>query len=90
MATVLSGGKSYALRGAEHIRSAGSSAGSVCRIPRLAERCLGAGDLTALIVIALWFILNRHRFGEHVLFIGDSMPCRGSSASMWRGRRSLT
>src|SRR5258708_7841975 len=27
---------------------------------------------TALIVIALWFILNRHRFGEHVLFIGDS------------------
>jgi simple sugar transport system permease protein len=31
-------------------------------------------------VIALWFILNRHRFGEHVLFIGDSMPCRGSWA----------
>ena len=27
---------------------------------------------TALIVIFLWFILSRHRFGEHVLFIGDS------------------
>ena len=27
---------------------------------------------TALIVIVLWFILNRHRFGEHVLFMGDS------------------
>ena len=27
---------------------------------------------TALIVVVLWFILNRHRFGEHVLFIGDS------------------
>ena len=27
---------------------------------------------TALIVVFLWFILNRHRFGEHVLFIGDS------------------
>ena len=27
---------------------------------------------TALIVVFLWFILNRHRFGEHILFIGDS------------------
>jgi simple sugar transport system permease protein len=24
------------------------------------------------IAIFMWFILNRHRFGEHVLFIGDS------------------
>ena len=27
---------------------------------------------TALIVAFLWLILNRHRFGEHTLFIGDS------------------
>jgi simple sugar transport system permease protein len=27
---------------------------------------------TVLIVTFLWFILNRHRFGEHTLFIGDS------------------
>ena len=27
---------------------------------------------TAIIVGFLWFILNRHRFGEHTLFIGDS------------------
>ena len=27
---------------------------------------------TAIIAVFLWFILNRHRFGEHVLFIGDS------------------
>ena len=27
---------------------------------------------TAIIAVLLWFILNRHRFGEHVLFIGDS------------------
>ena len=27
---------------------------------------------TAIIVVCLWFILNRHRFGEHTLFIGDS------------------
>jgi simple sugar transport system permease protein len=26
----------------------------------------------ALVAVALWFVLTRHRFGEHVLFIGDS------------------
>jgi len=75
MATVLSGGKSYALRGAEQ--------SSVWKV--LVGRLGGAPDSfawvndvsvqslwTALIVIFLWFILNRHRFGEHVLFIGDS------------------
>ncbi len=73
MATVLSGGKSYALRGAE--------ASSVWQV--LVGRLDGPGWVgevsvqafwTAAIAIALWFILNRHRFGEHVLFIGDSKP----------------
>jgi simple sugar transport system permease protein len=27
---------------------------------------------TAAICIFLWFVLTRHRFGEHILFIGDS------------------
>jgi simple sugar transport system permease protein len=27
---------------------------------------------TLIIVVILWFILNRHKFGEHVLFLGDS------------------
>ena len=27
---------------------------------------------TAIIVVVMWFILTRHRFGEHTLFIGDS------------------
>lgn len=75
MATVLSGGKSYALRGAEET--------SVWRV--LVGRLSGAPDAvgwinevslqalwTAAIGVFLWFILNRHRFGEHVLFIGDS------------------
>jgi simple sugar transport system permease protein len=75
IATVLSGGKSYALRGAE--------ASSVWRV--LVGRLEGApaslawvNELsvqafwTAAIAVLLWFILNRHRFGEHVLFIGDS------------------
>ena len=75
MATVLSGGKSYALRGAE--------TSSVWRL--LVGRLGGAPDSlawlndvsvqaiwTALIAAFLWLILNRHRFGEHVVFIGDS------------------
>ena len=75
MATQLSGGKSYALRGAEE-----SSVWSL-----LVGRFFFGGDQyawfnnisvqglwTAVIIVALWFILNRHRFGENILFIGDS------------------
>ena len=72
MATVLSGGKSYALRGAE-----------TSTVWRATVGLLGDGAdwvsqisvqlfWTTGIVVFLWFILNRHRFGEHVLFIGDS------------------
>ena len=35
---------------------------------------------TAFIVGFLWLILTRHRFGEHALFIGDSLTSRASSA----------
>jgi simple sugar transport system permease protein len=75
MATVLSGGKSYALRGADE-----SSVWKVIVGRPFAD--LGGpfwlGQIpmqafwTAIIVVFLWFIMNRHRFGEHVLFIGDS------------------
>lgn len=74
MATVLSGGKSYALRGAEESSVwmaivgrpfAGSESAWVAQLPLQAL-------WTALIAVFLWFILNRHRFGEHALFIGDS------------------
>jgi simple sugar transport system permease protein len=75
MATVLSGGKSYALRGADESavwkvivgRPFASENGPVWlgQVPMQAF-------WTAAIVILLWFILNRHRFGEHALFIGDS------------------
>jgi simple sugar transport system permease protein len=27
---------------------------------------------TVIVVVIMWFILNRHRFGEHTLFLGDS------------------
>jgi simple sugar transport system permease protein len=74
MATVLSGGRSYALRGAADSPVwrvlvgrpfAGSSIDWVTQLPLQAL-------WTAIIVIVMWFILNRHRFGEHTLFIGDS------------------
>lgn len=75
MATVLSGGKSYALRGADE-----SSVWQVIVGRPFAsdEGPLWLGQVpmqafwVMIIVVFLWFILNRHRFGEHTLFIGDS------------------
>jgi simple sugar transport system permease protein len=74
MSAVLSGGKSYALRGIDE--------SSVWQVivgrPFDGSETTWLGQVplqalwTAIIVVFLWFILNRHRFGEHTLFIGDS------------------
>ncbi len=73
MATVLSGGRSYALRGAEQSSVWRVLVGNVSASPDswISQLSVQAG-WTAAIVLLLWFILNRHRFGEHLLFIGDS------------------
>ena len=75
MATVLSGGKSYALRGADQTTVwmviVGRPLAGIDGPPWLWQIPMQA-LWTAVIVIFLWFILNRHRFGEHTLFIGDS------------------
>ena len=75
MATVLSGGKSYALRGAEEssvwqwlVGRPFANSDARDWVQQLPIQSLW----TAIIVVFLWFILNRHRFGEHTLFIGDS------------------
>ena len=74
IATVLSGGKSYALREAEQSSVwqwivgrpfADSQTAWLTQLPLQAL-------WTTIIVLFLWLILTRHRFGEHVLFIGDS------------------
>ena len=75
IATVLSGGKSYALRGAEQssvwmwlvgrFQFGSDPYDWYNQVPIQAV-------WTAIIVVFLWFILNRHKFGEHVLFLGDS------------------
>ena len=74
MATVLSGGKSYALRGAEEssvwqvLVGRPFASSSVDWLQQVPIQALW----TAIIVVAMWFVLNKHRFGEHTLFIGDS------------------
>ena len=75
MATVLSGGKSYALRGAEDSTVwqwiVGRPFASL-PVPAWLQEVSMQALWTALIVAVLWLILTRHRFGEHTLFIGDS------------------
>jgi simple sugar transport system permease protein len=75
MATVLSGGKSYALRGVDQssvwqLIVGRPFAGS--GLPVWVGQLPMQAFWTMLVVILLWFVLNRHRFGEHALFIGDS------------------
>ena len=74
MATVLSGGKSYALRGADQSSVWQFMVGNFGDPNSIAwqDQISIQAVWTVLIVVFLWFILNRHRFGEHILFIGDS------------------
>ena len=74
IATLLSGGKSYALRGAVQssvyawLVGTFGDPNSIAWQDQISVQALW----TAAIVAFLWLILNRHRFGEHVLFLGDS------------------
>jgi simple sugar transport system permease protein len=72
MATVLSGGKSYALRGAENTVVHATLVGRIDSLPPVLNEVSMQAVWTVVIAVFLWFILNRHRFGEHVLFMGDS------------------
>ncbi len=74
MATVLSGGKSYALREAEDSSVWKLIVGNFGDPNSIAwqDQISVQAVWTALIVVFLWFLLNRHRFGEHILFIGDN------------------
>jgi simple sugar transport system permease protein len=65
VATVLCGGLSYALSDLENTPIANVFAGTLFSVPAEAWWALG-------IAVLAWFVLNRHRFGEHLLFIGDS------------------
>jgi simple sugar transport system permease protein len=74
-ATVLSGGKSYALFDADKAPVwrilVGRPWEGITNVIWIGEISVQAFWTTA-IVLFLWLVLTRHRFGEHVLFIGDS------------------
>ena len=63
--TVISGGLSYSLRTVDETSMWAVLVGKIGDFPIQALWAIG-------LAILLWFILNRHRFGEHVLFIGDN------------------
>lgn len=66
VASILSGGLSNALQQLASGSAYAVFAGTLFDvIPMQALWALG-------LAIFMWFILNRHRFGEHVLFIGDN------------------
>ena len=63
--TVISGGLSYSLTEADHFAVWHILVGSVDNFPMQAVWAFAVAAL-------LWVVLNRHRFGEHLLFIGDN------------------
>lgn len=65
VATVLSGGLSYALQNLTGSVLACLFSGTFLGIPAEAIWAVA-------VAVFIWFLLNRHRFGEHILFIGDS------------------
>jgi simple sugar transport system permease protein len=70
IATVLCGGLSYALSNLENTPIADIFSGTLLFVPAEAWWALA-------IAVLAWFVLNRHRFGEHLLFIGDSQIVAG-------------
>jgi len=63
--TVLSGGLSYNIRSVKEELIWDVFVGRIGALP------MQTFWIVALAVL-LWFLLNRHRFGEHILFIGDN------------------
>ncbi len=63
--TVISGGLSYSLTEADQFAVWHVLVGRVGNFPMQAVWAFGFAAFT-------WLILNRHRFGEHLLFIGDN------------------
>ena len=64
--TVLTGGLSYAIRTIDDFAIHDVLVGRIGVVP---VQALWATAVAA----ALWLVLNRHRFGEHLLFIGDNV-----------------
>ena len=76
LATVISGGKSYALRGVEETSVwkvfVGRPLDGIEALPPWLGDLPIQPVLVLAIVVLAWFVLHRHRFGENALFVGDS------------------
>ncbi|HEX7488923.1 MAG TPA: ABC transporter permease [Anaeromyxobacteraceae bacterium] len=66
LTTVFSQGLSYSLGEIDEVSLWHLLVGRIGPVPVQALWALA-------VAIALWFVLNRHRFGEHLLFIGDNV-----------------
>ena len=66
LTTVFSQGLSYSLGDVDELFLWQLLVGRIGPVPVQALWALA-------IAVALWFVLNRHRFGEHLLFIGDNV-----------------
>jgi simple sugar transport system permease protein len=64
--TVMTGGLSYAIRTIDDYAIHAVLVGRIGVVP---VQALWA----TAVAVALWLVLNRHRFGEHLLFIGDNV-----------------
>lgn len=63
---IIGAGQQYSLRGIDEYAIHAALTGRVGEIPVQAIWGL-------LVAVLVWLIMNRHRFGEHLLFIGDNV-----------------
>ena len=62
---IIGQGQQYSLRGVDDFSVHSVLSGRLADIPVQVLWALAAA-------VAIWFLLNRHRFGEHIMFIGDN------------------
>ena len=65
LSIIIGDGQQYSLRGIDEYAVHSMLTGRLGPVPVQALWAL-------LLAVVVWFILNRHRFGEHLMFIGDN------------------
>ena len=65
LSIIIGGGQQYSLRGIDEYTVHQVLTGRIGIVPVQAVWALA-------LAVVIWFVLNRHRFGEHLMFIGDN------------------
>ncbi len=65
LSIIIGGGQQYSLRGIDEYTVHAALTGRIGIVPVQVIWAL-------LAAVAIWFLLNRHKFGEHLMFIGDN------------------